>query len=156
MKTRNLVYAIAGAIASMQAVTAHEPEGTVGAELQTIGAYLHAHPEMAIDLSAKSGQYCLNTGKRGGGHMTHYAIDPSWSTEDVIDFVKADSLAGVVDVTRLPRAPTVLGEMEPNRWYFMPAGQFDPHHSRPAKVAMLVRAADVVPATWPAGLEVEP
>ena len=53
----------------------------------TVDAYLQSHPEMVIDLTKTSGEYCINTWKVGGGHMTHYATDPSKTQEDLVDFV---------------------------------------------------------------------
>lgn len=49
----------------------------VTAQLNAIANQLALRPETAIDLSDVSGEYCFNTGIGEGGHMTHYAIDPS-------------------------------------------------------------------------------
>lgn len=110
-----------------------------------IGVYLETHPEMIIDLSKVSGEYCVNTWKVKGGHMTHYAIDPSKTTEDVIDFVKAKPfvVAGI-DVTKLPQLPTKLGAMKNGQWYYVAKGGADPHHGwKAAPLAMIVRAAEI-------------
>lgn len=134
---------IIGGLATGGWVSAQELTGKVKGEIDTIAGYLKSHPEMVIDFSDKSGEYCLNTWKVGGSHMTHYAIDPSLTVEDVIDFVKVSSLKGSVDVDSLPRAPTGLGAMKPNQWYYLPAGQYDPHHGKAARIDLLVRATDV-------------
>ncbi len=152
---RRSIYAIAGLmtaaglpqLAAAQTTTveeAHRQAAVVAAELGTIARHLQAQPAMALDFSQVSGEYCFNTWKAGGGHMTHYAIDPSGTREDVIDFVIADSLieAGV-DVTTLPRFPGELGAMEPNKWYFLPAGELEPHHGKRFPVALLIRASDI-------------
>ena len=110
----------------------------------TIDAYLQSHPEMVIDFSKTSGEYCINTWKVGGGHMTHYATDPSKTTEDVIDFVPADSMTTAgVNVSDLPQMPGELGAMEANKWYYLPAGSFEPHHGGKFPMSLLVRAANI-------------
>ncbi len=134
---------IIGALAVGQWASAGEPTGKVKGEIDTIAGYLKSHPEMVIDFSKTSGEYCMNTWEVGGGHMTHYAIDPSKTVEDYIDFVKVDSLKGCVDVNSLPRAPTKLGAKEPNKWYYQPAGQHDPHHGGTLPMDLLVRASNV-------------
>ena len=110
----------------------------------TIDAYLQSHPEMVIDFSKTSGEYCINTWKVGGGHMTHYAIDPSKTAEDVIDFVPADSMISAgVNVDDLPQMPGELGAMEPNQWYYLPAGSFEPHHGGKMPMSLIVRATNI-------------
>ena len=113
--------------------------------LETINNYLDTHPEMVIDFSKVSGEYCINTWKVGGGHMTHYAIDPSKTTEDVIVFVKAQTFVDAgVDVTKLPRSPKKLGAMENGQWYFLPKGAAEPHHGlKEFPAALIVRATDI-------------
>ena len=109
-----------------------------------IGAYLETHPKMVIDFSKVSGEYCINTWKVKGGHMAHYAIDPSKTTEDVVDFVKAQPLIDAgIDVTKLPRLPSELGVMKNRQWYFLPKGGFDPHHGKKQKRALIVRASNI-------------
>ncbi len=36
---------------------------------------MKSHPEMVIDLSNRSGEYCMNTWKVGGSHMTRFRFD---------------------------------------------------------------------------------
>lgn len=112
---------------------------------ETINAYLDTHPEMIIDLADVSGEYCVNTWKVGGGHMTHYATDPSKTTEDVIDFIKAESfMDSGIDMTTLPHLPSTLGAMEPGQWYYLPKGAIEPHHgSQSFPIPMVVRATDI-------------
>ena len=59
------------------------------AEIAAFANHLALRPETAIDFSKVSGEYCFNLGLAEGGHMTHYAIDPAKSQEDVIDSVDA-------------------------------------------------------------------
>ena len=144
MYTRTIAsLSVVGILAIAQSVVAHELTGKEKGQVDTFTGYVRGHPEMVIDFTDKSGEYCLNTWKVGGSHMTHYAVDPSKTQEDIIDFVKADSLKGVVEVGSLPRAPTELGLMKPNQWYYLPAGQYDPHHGKAAKADLLVRAANI-------------
>ncbi|MCH7930311.1 MAG: hypothetical protein IIA01_07400 [Proteobacteria bacterium] len=140
-----LVAAGAPQIAAAQtAEDAHKQAAIVAAELGTIARHLQAKPEMALDFSKVSGEYCLNTWKAGGGHMTHFAIDLASTQEDVIDFVIADSLTQAgVDVASLPRFPGGLGTMKPNTWYYLPAGELEPHHGKPFPVPLLIRASNI-------------
>lgn len=114
----------------------------VGAEISTIAKHLALYPNTAIDFSGVSGEYCFDTGLGGGGHMTHYAIDPSKTQEDVIDFVNAKTLikAGVVDAASLPKFPGRLGSMKPNQWYFLAANELEPHHGKKFPFPLLLKA----------------
>ena len=116
----------------------------VGAEITAFANQLSLRPQTAIDFSSVSGEYCFNLGLGKGANMTHYAIDPSKSVEDVIDFVNAEPLlkAGV-NLDGLPKFPGKLGSMKPNQWYFLPARMFEPHHGKKFPMAMMVRASNV-------------
>ena len=123
---------------------AHEQASKVAGELGTIAGYLQSHPEMALDFTQVSGEYCLNTWKAGGAHMSHFAVDPSKTQEDVIEFVKASSLTDAgVDVMGLPRMPGKLGAMDPGKWYYLPADEFEPHHGGKFGVPLLIRASNL-------------
>ena len=122
---------------------AAERSAKVQAEIDTISQYLDSHPEMVIDLRRVSGEFCFNTWKVGGGHMTHYAVDPSKTREDMIDFVRADSMAAGLEVEKLPRFPGGLNSMEPNTWYYLPAGEFEPHHGTRFPFPLLLRATNI-------------
>lgn len=116
----------------------------VGAELAAIANQLSLNPDMAIDLSEVSGAYCFNAGLGKGGHMTHYAMDPVLTKEDVVDFVNAESLVQAgLKVDSLPRLPKKLGEMTPNQWYYLPAGEMEPHHGIKFPFPLMVRASDI-------------
>ncbi len=129
---------------STMAQDANQQASKVAGELGTIASYLQNHPEMALDFTQVSGEYCLNTWKAGGAHMSHYAVDPSKTQEDVIDFVKASSMTDAgVDVTNLPRMPSKLGAMEPGKWYYLPAAEFEPHHGAIMGVPLLIRASNL-------------
>ncbi len=114
----------------------------VGAEISAIANQLSLHPATAKDFSKVSGEYCFFGG--WDGHHTHYAIDPTKTGEDVVDFVDARPLikAGM-NVNDLPRFPGTLGSMTPKQWYFLPAGKLEPHHGKKAPFALLVRATNV-------------
>jgi hypothetical protein len=122
----------------------HDQAAVVAAELGTIARHLQLHPEMALDFTEVSGEHGLNTWKPGGAQMVHFAVDPSATSEDVVEFVKADSLTGVgVDVASLPRMPAKLGAMEPGKWYYLPAGELEPHHGASFAFPLLLRASDL-------------
>ena len=116
----------------------------VGAELSAIAKHLQTRPKTAIDFSKVSGEYCYNAGLGKGGLMTHYAIDPAGTSEDVIDFVNAKPLlAAGINVDSLPRFPGGLGSMKTNQWYFLPAKEFEPHHGKKFPIPLLIKASDL-------------
>src|SRR4029450_9709717 len=78
-------------------------QGTSKAEILAIARILHAKPEIAIDQTAASGEYCFNSGV---GTMVHFATQPA----------------------RMQQLPE-RGRMTPGVWYFLPRGQQDPHHA---------------------------
>ena len=123
---------------------ANKQASNVAGELGTIANYLQSHPEMALDFTKVSGEYCLNTWKAGGAHMSHFAVDPTKTQEDVIEFVKAASFTEAgVEVASLPRMPSELGAMEPGKWYYLPAGELEPHHGGAMPVPLLIRASNI-------------
>jgi hypothetical protein len=129
---------------SAVAQDANEQASKVAGGLSTIAGYLQSHPEMVLDFTKVSGEYCLNTWKAGGAHMSHYAVDPSKTQEDVLEFVKASSFSDAgVQVAGLPRMPGELGAMEPGKWYYLPAGEFEPHHGKKMPVPLLIRASNL-------------
>jgi hypothetical protein len=122
----------------------HDQAAAVAAQLGTIAKHLQLYPQMALDFTDVSGEHCLNTWKAGGEQMVHFAVDPSATQEDVVEFVKADSFTSVgIDVTSLPRMPAQLGAMEPGQWYYLPAGAPEPHHGTSFPFALLLRASDL-------------
>jgi hypothetical protein len=122
----------------------HAQAAVVAAQLGTIAKHLQLRPEMALDFSEVSGEHCLNTWKAGGEQMVHFAIDPSTTREDVVEFVKADSFTRLgIDVTSLPRMPAKLGAMEPGQWYYLAAGELEPHHGTPFSFPLLLRASNL-------------
>ncbi len=132
-------------VSNLAVAEQHERQASiVGAEIATIAMHLQVRPRTAIDFSQVSGEYCFNVGLGHGGHMTHYAIDPAGTQEDVIDFVNAASLleAGVKS-DKLPRFPGALGGMTPNQWYFLPAGEFEPHHGMAFPIPLLIKASNL-------------
>jgi len=138
---------LVASLAAMPLVAEEDPHAraaVVAAHLGTIAKHLQLHPQMALDFTAVSGEHCLNTWKAGGAQMVHFAVDSSATREDVVEFVRADSLtAAGVDVSSLPRMPAQLGAKEPGVWYYLPAGEWDPHHGGAFDVPLLVRASDL-------------
>jgi hypothetical protein len=136
--------AVISLAADLRPASAADQAAIVAAELSAISNQLSLNPDMAIDLSKVSGAYCFNAGLGSGGHMTHYAIDPEKTTEDVVDFVNATSLVKAgLGVEKLPRLPEKLGAMTPNQWYYLPAGEFEPHHGMKFSFPLMVRASNI-------------
>ena len=128
----------------MTAAAASELTPVDEATVQTIAAHLERDGAKGIDFVGKSNEYCLNAGLPGGGHMTHWAVDPDATREDIIDFVHAGSLeASGVDLSSLPRHSGKLGTMEPGQWYYVPAGSYEPHHDTKLPFPVIIRATDV-------------
>jgi len=101
-------------------------QGTAKAEILAIARILRAKPELAIDRTAASDEYCFNSGL---GTMVHYAARPEHTSEDVVyEFDASGLITAGMDPARLERLPP-LGQMKPGRWYFLPKGQSDPHHA---------------------------
>jgi hypothetical protein len=116
----------------------------VASEVSTISYLLAVRPQTALDFSGVSGEYCFDVHLGDGGHMTHYAIDPTKTQEDVIDFVNAEPLVKVgVKVENLPQFPGTLGSMAPNQWYFLPAGELEPHHGMKFPFPLLLKAVNI-------------
>jgi hypothetical protein len=98
---------------------------------------------LVIDLSAKSGEYCMRD-PQGGRFMVHFSDRPDATPEDVIYFVAADSLADAgVDAAKLPVLPTELGRMTPRIWYYYDGNAFEPHHQGKLGRPYLVLALDI-------------
>ena len=57
--------------------------------------------------------------------------------------VIGDQLEAGIDVTTLPRQPGTLRSMEPNKWYYLPAGEYEPHHGLKFDFLLLIRATDL-------------
>ena len=100
-------------------------QGTSKGEILAIARILHANPEVAIDQTAASGEYCFNSGH---GTMVHFATQPGGTPEDVVyEFDASGLIAAGLDPARLQQLPG-RGRMTPGVWYFLPKGQQDPHH----------------------------
>jgi hypothetical protein len=101
-------------------------QGTSKAEVLAIARILRAKPEIAIDQTAASGEYCFNSGL---GTMVHFATKPERTSEDVVyEFDASQLIAAGLDPARLKQLPE-LGRMTPGVWYFLPLRQQDPHHT---------------------------
>lgn len=123
-------------------------EKTQGAKVAkgvaAVANQLAIRPQTIIDFTAVSGEICFNHGLGKGANMTHFAIDPTRNQEDVIDFVNAKPLiAAGVNVDKLPLHPGTLGSMKPGQWYFLPAGQFEPHHGKKLPIPLMIRASNL-------------
>ncbi len=75
-------------------------QGTSKAEILAIARILHAKPEIAIDQTAASGEYCFNSGL---GTMVHFATQPERTPEDVVyEFDASGLIAAGLDPARRP------------------------------------------------------
>lgn len=101
-------------------------QGTSKGEILAIARILRGNPEMVIDQTAASGEYCF---KSGLGTMVHFAARPDTAPEGVVyEFDASPLIAAGLDPARLKQLPE-LGRMAPGVWYFLPRGQVDPHHA---------------------------
>ena len=100
--------------------------GAAKGEILTIARILRANPDLALDRTAASGEYCF---KSGLGTMVHFAVRPESTPEGVLyEFDASGLIAAGLDPARLNRLPEPR-QMTPGVWYFLPAGQLDPHHA---------------------------
>jgi hypothetical protein len=101
-------------------------QGTSKGEILAVARILRANPDVAIDQTAASGEYCFNSGR---GTMVHFATQPERTPEDVVyEFDASGLIAAGLDTARLEQLPD-KGQMKPGVWYFLPKGQQDPHHA---------------------------
>jgi hypothetical protein len=101
-------------------------QGTSKGEMLAIARILRAKPEVAVDQTTASGEYCFNSGH---GTMVHFATQPERTPEDVVyEFDASGLMAAGLDPARLQQLPE-RGRMTPGVWYFLPKGQQDPHHA---------------------------
>lgn len=98
---------------------------------------------MAIDLRHRSGEMCMLE-PRTKRYMVHFSSEPEKTAEDILYFINPAAFrkAGL-DVKKLPKLPTKLGEMKPFRWYYYDGKAYEPHHGRRLGVDFLVMAIDV-------------
>jgi hypothetical protein len=151
MKVKLLAFFVVGALLISgltyvaSAVENRPQSAIVAATVSTISTHLAMHPQSALDLSQVSGEYCFNAKLGKGGMMLHWAIDPETTKEDVVSFYNAAPLvkAGLKGET-LPMFCGKLGCMEPNKWYFVPAGMYEPHHGVKFPFPLIVKAMDIV------------
>ena len=100
-------------------------QGTSKGEILAIARILRAKPDIAIDQTAASGEYCFNSGH---GTMVHFATQPERTQEDVLyEFDASGLIAAGLDPAHMKQLPE-RGQMTPGVWYFLPKGQQDPHH----------------------------
>ena len=114
--------------------------GTSKEEILAIARILRANPEVAIDRTAASGEYCF---KSGPGTMVHFAAQPERTSEDIVYELDASGLiAAGLDPARMKQLPE-LGRMTPGVWYFLPKGQLDPHHAHAMPAPTIAIAVNV-------------
>ena len=115
-------------------------QGTSKGEILAIARILRAKPEVAIDQTAASGEYCFNSGL---GTMVHFATEPERTKEDVVyEFDASGLIAAGLDPSRLQTLPE-RGRMTPGVWYFLPKGQQDPHHGHAMASATIAIAVNI-------------
>ena len=101
-------------------------EGTSKGEILAIARILRGKPDVAVDQTTASGEYCFNS---GAGTMVHFATQPERTPEDVVyEFDASRLMAAGLDPARMQQLPE-RGRMNPGVWYFLPKGQQDPHHA---------------------------
>ncbi len=101
-------------------------QGTAKGEILAIARILRSNPEMVVDQTAASREYCF---KSGLGTMVHFAAEPERTPEGVVyEFDASGLIAAGLDPTRMKQLPE-LGRMTPGVWYFLPMGERDPHHA---------------------------
>ena len=101
-------------------------QGTSKGQILAIARILRAKPEVAVDQTIASGEYCFNS---GDGTMVHFATQPERTPEDVVyEFDASGLMAAGLDPARMQQLPE-RGRMNPGVWYFLPKGQQDPHHA---------------------------
>ena len=115
-------------------------QGTSKGEILAIARILRANPEVAIDRTAASGEYCF---KSGLGTMVHFAAQPERTSEGIVYELDASGLiAAGLDPARMKQLPE-LGRMTPGVWYFPPKGQVDPHHAHAMPAPTIAIAVNV-------------
>jgi hypothetical protein len=115
-------------------------QGTSKGEILAIARILRAKPEVAVDQTTASGEYCFNSGH---GTMVHFATQPERTPEDVVyEFDASGLMAAGLDPARMQQLPE-RGGMTPGVWYFLPKGQKDPHHAHAMPNPTIAIAVDV-------------
>ena len=106
-------------------------------ELLSFARLLRKRPGMALDFThLETPQHCLNT----GGDMLHVADDPSVKVPLVYMHPAKPLVEAGLDVTKLAVEPEKSAELEPDRWYYYPAGgRHEPFHGKALGVPMIVR-----------------
>src|SRR6267378_4538449 len=83
-------------------------QGTSKGEILAIARILRANPEVAIDRTSASGEYCF---KSGPGTMVHFAAEPEGTSEDIVyEFDASGLIAAGLDPARMKQLPE-LGRM---------------------------------------------
>jgi hypothetical protein len=116
--------------------------GPAREEARAVTRLLAARPSVAIDLTAKSGEYCLNTGSHV---MAHFAARPETSSEDIIYLVDAEPLvARGLRLGDFPALDPDPSKRRPNTWYRYEGRGVEPHHGMEMKDrTWLVLAVDL-------------
>src|SRR4030095_4984974 len=78
-------------------------QGTSKGEILAIARILRAKPEVAVDQTTASGEYCF---KSGHGTMVHFATQPERTPEDVVyEFDASALMAAGLDPARMQPLP---------------------------------------------------
>ena len=111
-------------------------------EVLALARILSMKPAMAIDLSSRTNEMCLDT---GGPVMSHFSTRPAETGEDIVYFIDATPL--VAKGLRLAEFPAIdphQGRMEPSTWYRYEGKGTEPHHGMELKDrTWLILAVDV-------------
>jgi hypothetical protein len=90
-------------------------QGTSKGEILAIARILRGNPEIALDRTAASGEYCF---KSSPGTMVHFAVQPERTSEDIVYELDASGLiAAGLDPARMKQLPE-LGRMIPGGIFF--------------------------------------
>ncbi len=117
-------------------------QGPAREEALAVARLLAVRPSIAIDFSAKTGEYCLNTGDHV---MAHFAARPETSSEDIVYFIDAAPLvAKGLRLADFPALDPDPAKRQPNVWYRYEGSGMEPHHGMEMKDrTWLVLAVDV-------------
>jgi hypothetical protein len=134
-----------GGLTYVASAAVKDHSATVALLIGTFANHLSLNPASALDLSEVSGAYCFNARLARGGLMLHWAIDPTTTHEDVITFYNAKPFIDAgLKVEKFPKFCGKVGCMEPNKWYFHPAREFEPHHGIKFPFPLIIKAMDTI------------
>jgi hypothetical protein len=119
-------------------------KGNARKEINTIANIIGPGSKMvAIDATKSSGEWCmLETVTKH--NMVHYSQHPEKTKEDVVYYLNpATFIANGLDVSKLPRHPSKLGEMTPFQWYYYDGTYLEPHQGSQLNKQFVIMSIDV-------------